>query len=129
VIRRIVLTSLVAAAGALALAAPAAAHIDADHWQAQAGSTLTVGVTGVEPEPFEGWTASLETDDATVAETVPAGAPASTDDDAGDEDDSNSGTAVFIISIIAVLIVAALAFTIARRNRNADGGTPADADR
>jgi len=252
-----VFSSLAAAGVTFALAAPVSAHINADPSEAQAGSTQTIGftiehgcdgsptiavdmlipagVTDVEPQPLDGWTATLDTTDddeelvrfeggsladgtegtfeatltlpptpdtvvffpivqrcevgelrwieipidgeepdypapsiqligpavtttapatsnpattpdtavaaSTVAaaepgtattvaagDTVPASAPSTTvaDDDDGS---TNTGTIVFIVSIIAVLIVAAIAYTVARRNRRGDGDAPADADR
>jgi uncharacterized protein YcnI len=57
--------------------------------------------------------------------TTPVSEPATSIADDGDDDDAGAGTTVFIISVIAVLIVAALAFTVARRNRGNAGDTPA----
>ncbi len=246
-LRRMVLTSLTAAAAAIAVASPALAHIHAEPHEAQAGSIETIGftiehgcegspttavevllpagVSDVTPEPFDGWTIRTDTTDegdvviyedgsladgqagtfeitmtlpatpdttvwfpmvqhcdvgelrwieipvegedepdspapgvflvGPVATTVPTvttpvdTTPAPTDPVAttadtvavdtttvadsapstsvADDGDSNAGTIVFIASVIAVLVVAALAYTVARRGRRDDGDTPTDA--
>jgi uncharacterized protein YcnI len=81
-LRRFLLLSAALAAASLAAAAPAAAHIDPDPKEAQAGSTQAIaftvehgcdgsptirfdmrlpdGVTGASPDPVEGWEASIE---------------------------------------------------------------------
>lgn len=83
--RRLALVATIMSIGAIAVAAPASAHIDPDPSEAQAGDTVTVGFTvehgcdgsstveiemriptGVDdaiPEPLDGWNESIEEGD------------------------------------------------------------------
>ena len=86
--------------------------------------TTTVDTTPTETAP--------ETTPPATTDVVTTDAPDTTGDTVADtaideDDDSNVGTIVFIVTVAAVIAVGALAYVFARRGRRDDGDAPTDA--
>lgn len=98
-------------------------------------TTTTPAVTVPETTPDEpDPTTAPDTTDPSTASTSPSETTPDTAQSSvptttvADDDDSNVGTTVFIVSVLAVAVVGALAYVFARRGRRDDGDAPADGD-